>query len=130
MMPYKNKNKLRKYKAEWMQKKRKYNPEWAAQYWKKYPERRRAAALRQYWPGSSGQEALTKYNLMFTEQNGNCGACGANQSILDRRLGVDHCHTTGLVRGLLCNECNRAEGILKTSAQAEGLGKYMRKWGK
>lgn len=35
-----------------------------------------------------------------------CAICGAT----DRRLVVDHCHETGVVRGRLCSQCNSGLG--------------------
>lgn len=43
-----------------------------------------------------------------------CAMCSA----LGRRLLIDHCHRTGLVRGLLCTSCNTTEGLTISSAFA------------
>jgi len=53
---------------------------------------------------------LEDYNRMFSEQQGCCAICGKkeihkNQRKI-KRLGVDHNHQTGEVRGLLCQRCN------------------------
>ena len=45
------------------------------------------------------------YSLMLEFQNGACWICGDHPKA--RKLAVDHCHTTGEVRGLLCKRCNR-----------------------
>ena len=52
-----------------------------------------------------------KYDAMYAECAGTCMTCGA-----DDELVIDHCHTTGKVRGLLCHSCNVALGHAKDSA--------------
>lgn len=42
---------------------------------------------------------------------GNCPIC----SVYHERLHVDHCHDSGLVRGLLCGSCNKGIGLLRDS---------------
>lgn len=56
---------------------------------------------------------LQDYNQMFNDQDGCCKICKRHQSELKRKLNVDHCHQTNLVRSLLCNQCNQALGLLK-----------------
>jgi hypothetical protein len=43
-----------------------------------------------------------------------CAICGCTNGA--RRLSVDHDHETGKVRGLLCNKCNSAIGLLGEDA--------------
>jgi hypothetical protein len=57
------------------------------------------------------------YDLMLEKQNGQCAICGTTQPEGKGRFHVDHCHTTGRVRGLLCHHCNTMLGLAKDSAQ-------------
>ena len=53
---------------------------------------------------------------MLAWSQGGCAICGARQGLggrNDRRLAVDHNHTTGKVRGLLCDSCNHGLGKFK-----------------
>lgn len=61
-----------------------------------------------------------QYDVMLQTQGGKCAICrraerarGPNGP--SRRLAVDHCHTTGRVRGLLCQGCNLGLGGFEDS---------------
>jgi hypothetical protein len=72
-----------------------------------------------------------RYAELFDKQEGNCACCGINQVYLTRRLAVDHCHTTGEIRALLCGNCNPAIGYVKESiARCEQLIEYLKKFKK
>ena len=69
--------------------------------------------------------SLDDYNRMLSEQSGVCGICSNPPK--DKDLAVDHCHTTGKVRGLLCSSCNLAVGNIKESVKsAESLVNYLK----
>ena len=65
---------------------------------------------------------LEEYSKMHISQKGLCAICENPETTIDKRSGaiknlsVDHCHDTGKVRGLLCNNCNRGIGLLKDSS--------------
>lgn len=67
---------------------------------------------------------IEKYNEMLKLQNGVCAICNKTESVIDVRtnrikdLAVDHNHSTGQIRGLLCWKCNSAYGSLKESEQS------------
>lgn len=54
-----------------------------------------------------------EYTRILEQQGDTCGICfGVLPVSVTRRLSVDHCHTTGEVRGILCQRCNSAIGLL------------------
>lgn len=62
--------------------------------------------------------SIEQYDSMLVAQNEVCAICENPEHVVDkngnrRKLAVDHCHTTGRVRGLLCTNCNKAIGHLK-----------------
>ncbi len=66
---------------------------------------------------------LDDYNGMLAEQEGKCKICGKVGTGLGGQttrmpLVVDHNHTTGEVRGLLCNSCNTGLGMFKENTEA------------
>ena len=52
-----------------------------------------------------------EYDLMLKKQNYSCEICGIHKDDCPKELCVDHCHETGEVRGLLCNNCNSGIGF-------------------
>ena len=52
---------------------------------------------------------IDDYEHLLHAQNGVCAICGGVQRGV-RPMGVDHNHTTGKVRGILCSECNTGLG--------------------
>ena len=53
------------------------------------------------------------YAWMLERQGGRCAICDRKPA---KRLAVDHNHTTGEVRGLLCNPCNQLVGTVELNA--------------
>lgn len=56
---------------------------------------------------------LETYNMMWALQEGKCAICHKHQTDNGRRLAVDHEHSTGKIRNLLCQYCNTALGLLQ-----------------
>lgn len=73
-------------------------------------DRGRKAALRNNYGLT-----LEQWDELFESQGGKCAICGEAPDPAKRRFHVDHNHTTGAVRGILCHNCNLALGHSKES---------------
>lgn len=75
-----------------------------------------------------------RYLQMFADQGGACAICRkpvketSTAEDQDSVARVDHCHTTGKVRGLLCRGCNHGLGMFRddTNLLAEAI-RYLEK---
>lgn len=61
-----------------------------------------------------------QFEQMLSKQSGVCAICDRAETHIHKSgkpksLSVDHCHSGGHVRGLLCVNCNRALGYLEDS---------------
>ena len=71
---------------------------------------------------------LEDYSTMFNAQGGKCAICDQPS---DKTLHVDHNHTTGDIRGLLCHRCNRSLGFLGEDPEIiMNMYEYLMKWAK
>lgn len=76
-------------------------------------ERRAAHYMEKYGLTPDG------YNKMLIAQDGVCAICNhpPNGRAHNGKLVVDHDHSTGKVRGLLCSKCNSVLGYVKDSTE-------------
>lgn len=61
---------------------------------------------------------LSDYEQMMLHQKGVCAICKKAETVLSsngkiRPLSVDHSHSEGYIRGLLCSSCNTGIGFFK-----------------
>jgi hypothetical protein len=65
---------------------------------------------------------LSEYNKVLQYQEGCCAICKKKHGKKGQGLvlSVDHCHTTGLVRGLICWPCNKGIAVFQDSYKSLG----------
>ena len=99
------------------------NPKGAGGKYSKCKTCTRAYAKRQYEKKNKNDYFLRTYGITLADarqilhrQGGWCAICKTEVHFNERRRNsavVDHCHETGVVRGILCNHCNCGLGMFK-----------------
>ena len=101
-----------------------YNsPEYHRNWRKKNPDKVKLASKRKYQKVKSFRNkeehvlavkllrhklTLDEYQILVNKYQGKCGICGENHVLV-----IDHCHETGIVRGMLCRNCNSGLGLFQ-----------------
>jgi len=120
---YNSSEKGKAYKAKWRKDNLQHRLECEKERYRKNPERvkrnvsnwkaknpdRYKLNLRSAYLKRKYGITLAQYDALMTKQNGCCAICRDKHP----KLCIDHCHKTGVVRGLLCQNCNSAIGFLR-----------------
>jgi hypothetical protein len=57
---------------------------------------------------------VLEYQGMIALQNNKCAICGVEfNTDNSTRAHIDHCHKTGIIRGILCHACNKVLGFAR-----------------
>jgi hypothetical protein len=136
--PERDKQARREAKARWVarnpEKYAESNRKRAAAYRKKHPEKVKAS-LRD-WNKRKGRDhrlrktfgiTLDFWNGMFAAQGFACACCGSPEPRSAKGWQTDHCHVSGIVRGILCRPCNVALSVAVTPARLDQMKIYLQK---
>lgn len=94
----------------WRRKNRERYRAWQKEYTLNIRRRRRGYQLQRAYGIT-----IEDYETRLKQQGNVCACCGTNTPGQRGIFVVDHCHLSGKVRGLLCNNCNQALGMMRDS---------------
>ena len=77
------------------------------------PEKTKQSSIRSNLKFKYGM-TLEDRDDLIKKQGGVCAICCE----LKDRMVIDHCHSTGKIRGMLCNSCNRGLGYFGEDIQS------------
>lgn len=89
-----------------------YNKKYALENPELMKKKDRKNSLKRFWGMTPEQ-----FEAMKVKQGGTCALCPKTESNPHKSLCIDHDHTTGKIRGLLCDNHNRAMGLFKDSIE-------------
>lgn len=88
--------------------------DWHYNRWKSNGGKRCPVKTRSYLLKHNYGITIEDFNLMFQNQGSVCKIC-KNSNTSGKNWHVDHNHSTGKIRGVLCSSCNQALGLTKES---------------
>jgi hypothetical protein len=87
------------------------NKKWFERKYKNDPEWQIRKHLRLNW-----DMTIAEYDLLLESQDNRCAICGTTD-FGNTRGHIDHDHSTGKIRGILCSNCNNGLGRFKDNIE-------------
>jgi hypothetical protein len=113
----KRKQQFRKYREE--------NAEYFRNYMREYQLKNKDALSESRRAWRYGM-TVDEMNERLEEAGDICPICHAAYGTETTKKCIDHCHETGEIRGIICNKCNIAAGMLQDDVQAvKRLAEYL-----
>lgn len=106
----KNKDRVRKALYQWIDDNREHHNKYQRDLRRRNPDKVHARHIKYKY----GCDKAT-YEALLIKQESKCAICRTEHkpTIKFGKLYVDHCHKSGLIRGLLCTRCNALLGYAK-----------------
>lgn len=83
-----------------------------------YSKEERKLKYRKSFISSKFKIPYSEYERMQEFQQNKCAICKKEETHIEKTyLSVDHCHSTGSIRGLLCSRCNFGLGYFKDNIE-------------
>lgn len=104
-----------------------YHSKWMNDWYSRTKDTRKYDHWRERNLKAKFKLTIKEYETMLATQNGVCKIC--KRPPKNKRLAVDHDHTTGNIRGLLCGPCNTAlSHVEETSQFSIGARAYLNEY--
>lgn len=110
-----------------MSKKQKYEDraEYLRNYMREY-QRKNKDTLNPYKRARRYGLTVDEMNELLEQAGDSCQICHSQFGEVTTGKCIDHCHDTGKVRGIICNKCNVAIGLLGNNVEVvKGLLGYL-----
>jgi len=120
-MPHKDPEKRREYTRERARRLRKTDPVKSKKYYTENKDKILTRMRNRHLDLTYGI-SNDEYQQMLLNQDSRCAICYSHETSKTRNgslknLSVDHCHTTGKIRKLLCSKCNSMLGMANESKE-------------
>ncbi len=68
---------------------------------------------------------VPEYEQILRIQGGKCAICEEEQAAISHAMCVEHCHETGVIRGLVCKRCNNMIAWVESVTSLNKIEKFL-----